>query len=125
MKYEFKLEDIISCVIKDLNNANLFTIKYDRMKNEDGTYSRYFGESFSAKPSTNDDGTLEVVCPKCSRWNTYPADTNVDEIIDCDSCKDSCGDIYHEDDIRAIILDLIKPGEFDSLEIFINDILIK
>lgn len=126
MKYEFKLEDIISCVIKDLNNAGLFTIKYDRIKNEQNeTYSRYFAESFSANPITNEDGTLEIICPKCSRWKTYPADTNADEITDCESCRETHGDVYHENDVRDILLDLVKPGEFDQLEIYINDILIK
>ena len=129
-KYEFKIEEINSARIIGLSEGN-FTVKYDRMFDEDGNPMNQFIVSYIAENdmSKESEGLIGITCPICGYCTFIDKDKAEDEsfdpIFDLNHCSEEEAVIYSEEEFIDEIYSYMSPDEFTGAMIYINSTLIQ
>ena len=129
-KYEFKIEEIQSVRIISLDECN-FTVKWDRVVDDDGIPVRSFVESYIADydKSKEEEGKIGVICPICGSFVFIDKDKTEDESFDSSFDLNHCTEndmiYYSEDELIEMIYSYMNPDEFSGCMIYINNVLIQ
>lgn len=125
-RYEFKIEEINQVMMTTLTDPNKYTVIYTRKIDPDGTPSREFVQTYSAQPEKESEEFVNVICPRCERWNMFAKEYYESEEFEysCDYCAEEHEDICAEDDLIEIIYDILDESFFD-MELIINGTHIK
>lgn len=129
-RYEFNIEDINSARIISLSEGN-FTVKYDRIFDEDGNptnqfFLSYIGENDMSKES---EGLIGVICPICGSYmfidKNKAEDESFDPSTDLNCCTEEDIIIYSESELIDEIYSYMDKDDFVKHMIYINNILIQ
>lgn len=125
-KYEFNIEDINIVVVKDKTSSYNYKTVYTRDALAIGEEPTFI-ESPYADPIVGENG-VEIICNRCGVWNSYSHDEYIDETFDskkCPNCDEHMKITHTENEMIDIIMSFMDKEIFESIELTINDILIK
>ena len=120
-KYEFNIEDIISCTVVSPYDEQQLTVGYVRIEDENGNNTRNFVTKYYAHQDTiSQEGMIGTICNRCGAWTFCEEDSSDNT---CKHCESDYKETYTEEEMIDLILSYVEDEElFRDVNLFINDI---